>query len=393
MLDLGSVAPQVNSMVARLKSAAAERQARLDRALSTLRNQAGRMDELRSKLAASRTTWLVAGLVEGLDGRYVPLPVPDDFAVLATDGSHIDVDRHQTARCFLINIGAVTLRYGSRPDAVLESFPRLYFEDHDLVIPSTGRGERDQLIEGALLGIKRGVDECLGLARLAAGLPAGLPALALVDGSLIQWNLEAYPDFVADALLHRAYLPALDEMLKKEVPVASYISFPRSTDVANVLRIAECPHDAADCDRYCTPDRPRPCDNVAVLDRDIFSNLLSNGERSPVFLSQSKIVARHYGAHRVYFFYIKLDEEVARVEIPEWVATSPARLGLVHSLALDQCGRGQGYPVALAEAHEQAVLTGPDRRQFRELVEAYLAEEKLPSPTSAKSASKRARWV
>jgi len=75
------------------------------------------------------------------------------------------------------------------------------------------------------------------------------------------------------------------------------------------------------------------------------------------------------------------------------VATDEELLNLVHALVLDQCQRGQGYPVALSEAHEKAVVTGADRENFWQLVESSLAEEHLPSFTSAKSQSKRTRWV
>ncbi|GAH84205.1 unnamed protein product, partial [marine sediment metagenome] len=68
-------------------------------------------------------------------------------------------------------------------------------------------------------------------------------------------------------------------------------------------------------------------------------------------------------------------------------------LNLAHALILDQCRRGQGYPVALSEAHEQAVVTGADRETFWQLVESLLVDEHLPSPSSAKSQSKRTRWV
>ncbi len=54
---------------------------------------------------------------------------------------------------------------------------------------------------------------------------------------------------------------------------------------------------------------------------------------------------------------------------------------------------GKGYPVALSEAHEQAVVTGADRENFWQLVESSLVDEHLPSLSSAKSQSKRTRWV
>ena len=397
-LDLTKVVAQVGSMVARLKDGVAEKQQRLQQALTVLGDQGDNLDSLTKKVASSRTTWLVAGLVNGLDRHYQALPLPAEFTIIATDGSHIDVERHKAARCYLINIGTVILHYGASPGAILDSFPHLYSRDADLVITPTGVKGHQQPIEGTLLGIKRSVDECHQLVELATGLTRDSLTLALLDGSLILWDLAAYPEFVTEALLNKGFLSYLDDIRKlnncNKLAVASYISFPRSTDVVNTLRVALCPHDPADCDRYCPPDKERECDTVAgVQDRELFSNLLGQGERSAVFISQSSIVQKHYGVHQVYFFYIKAADEIARVEIPQWVAMDEKLLNLVHTLVLDQCRRGQGYPVALSEAHEKAVVTGADREEFWQLVESFLVKERLPSLSSAKSRSKRTRWV
>jgi hypothetical protein len=266
-----------------------------------------------------------------------------------------------------------------------------------MVIVPKKQGSREQIIEGPLLGIKRAVEECRRLAELAAGLPAGSPTLALLDGSLIMWSLEAYPEFVAEVLLDDGFLRYLEDMRKlnedRRLALASYISFPRSTDVVNALRVALCPYESVDCDRNCPPGKERECDAVAgVLDQQLFSDLLGEGERSATFISPSKI-QKQYGNHKVYFFYLKAGDEIARIEVPQWVAADEELLNLTHALVLDQCQRGQGYPVALSEAHEQAVVTGADRAEFWELVESMLVAENMPSPGSAKSFSKRTRWV
>ena len=340
----------------------------------------------------------MAGLVDGLDQRYKALPIPAEFTIIATDGSHIDVDHHKSTRCYLINIGTVILHYGASPSATLDSLPHLYSRDEDLAIVPTGVKGREQPIEGTLLGIKRSIDECHQLAELAAELPQDSLTLALLDGSLILWGLEAYPEFVTEALLDKGFLDYLDDMRRlnngKRLALASYISFPHSTDVVNTLRVALCPHDPADCDNHCPPNKARECDTVAgIQDRELFSNLLGQGERSAIFISQSSIVQKRYGVHQVHFFYLKVDDEIARVEIPKWVARDESRLNLTHTLVLDQCQRGQGYPVALSEAHEQAVVTGADRENFWQVVESLLVEEKLPTLGSAKDRSKRTRWV
>jgi hypothetical protein len=396
-LDLTKVAPQVGAMVDSLSHNRSAREQKSRLALETLGSPAIDLDALTQKIKSSRTTWLVAELVDGLAKHYPLPPSPADFTVLAADGSHIDVDRHRSTRCFLINIGEVSLSYGAAPEASLTTFPRLYSEDADLVIAPPGGG-REQIIEGQLLGAKRSIEECRSLAALAAGLPKSSSALALLDGTLILWGLEAYPEFVGDTLLRGGLLPCLDAMKKlnadRRLALASYISFPRSTDVVNILRVAICPNTAPDCDKQCPPGKERDCDGVAgVRDRDLFMDLLEDGERSALFISPSKIVKERYGEHRVYFFYLRAGDEIARVEIPQWVAGNEELLNLTHTLIFDQCRRGQGYPVALSEAHEQAVVTGADRENFWELVEATMIDGHLPGAVSAKSFSKRTRWV
>ena len=397
-LDLTKVASQVGGMIASLKAGVDERRRHLKSALEVAGSEAIDLDKLKKKITLSKTTWLVAELVDGLALHYAAPPLPPEFTVMATDGSHIDVDRHRSIRCFLINIGTTVLHYGEHPDALLDSSPHLY-TDEELVIAPPGVKGREQPIEGALLGIKRAVEECRQLAERAAEMPAGSNSLALLDGTLIMWGLEtkAYPDFVAEALLDNGFLKYLDEMrrLNKErrFAVASYISLPRSTDVVNVLRVALCPQETIDSDRDCPECRKRECDAVSgVRDRELFSSLLGEGERSALFISPSKI-QRRYGVHQIYFFYIKLDDEIVRVEIPRWVAVDDNLLNLTHGLILDQCRRGDGYPVALSEAHEQAVVTGADREYFWQLVEQSLVDEHMPTFTSAKSFSKRTRWV
>jgi len=139
-LDLTKVAAQVTGMISRLKDTRQERQKRLQFALDTLRNRAIDLDDLKRKIAASKTTWLVADLVEGLDRRYQAPPTPAEFTVMASDGSHIDVDRHRSTRCYLINIGSAVINYGIEPDATLASSPRLYSEDEGLVITPPAAG-------------------------------------------------------------------------------------------------------------------------------------------------------------------------------------------------------------------------------------------------------------
>ena len=63
-------------MVARLKAGGEERQKRLNYALDILHNQAVDLANLTRKITSSKTTWLVAGLVDGLDRHYEAPAIP-----------------------------------------------------------------------------------------------------------------------------------------------------------------------------------------------------------------------------------------------------------------------------------------------------------------------------
>jgi len=394
-LDLIQVAAQIAGLAHRLKADGKGRLEHLERAIELFR--AADIDSLGRKIQASadRVSWPVAGLCGGLAVSHIAHDCPTSFTVAATDGSHIDVDRHSSARCYLINIGKVVLHYGDSPGAMLDSDASLHFGD-ELVFTDPRNGRRE-LIEGALLGVKRSIDELRALEQVSAELPGDRPTLALVDGSLILWGLSPrdYEGYIKEELLDRQYLETLDRLERRAgsggFALASYISYPRSAEVVNALRLWLCPHDIADCERGGCQ---RECDAIAgVTDSDIFESFLEPGQRSAIFLSGSRFMQKHYGGHRVYFCYVRLDEEVARLEVPQWVAADETLVGMVHAIILDQCRRGHGYPVALMEAHEKAVVTGADREGFRLLMERALADERIDVRSSGKSRSKRTRWL
>jgi hypothetical protein len=63
-------------------------------------------------------------------------------------------------------------------------------------------------------------------------------------------------------------------------------------------------------------------------------------------------------------------------------------VNFVASLVLDQCMKGLGYPIALAEAHEQAVVKGPDRDFFYHLIQKMSIEYNKQTFTSLKNQRK-----
>ncbi len=387
-LDLGAVSLQVAAMGRSLQASGQSIEERLSAATELLTAYAADFGRLREKVEDSSTPWPVAGLVEPLDRRY-PLPTPlPAYTVAATDGSQIEPDRHGTVLCHLINIGWAVIRYGVDPAAELASEPTLYHEDNDVYLVVEGRRT---LVAGLLLDMKRNVEEMARLARLAQVAPRDLPMVALVDGILMMRATEGW----RTQEFHRQLLPRFQESLNTfqslGLPVAGYISRPRSHELVGTLRVAACPHSKADCASVCrgVPGQ-EPCAGLGGIgDRLLMERLpLRSGERSGRFRAQGG-----KGSPPTYFFYVNTGDEIGRVEVPDWVAGRPDLLDLVHWAVYDQCRRGNGYPRVLTEAHERAVLTTGDRQQFEHMVEAVLVRHRLSERTSAKERSKRLRGL
>ncbi len=332
-----------------------------------------------------KVPWLVAFPLEP-PGTKVPAPdPPGEFAVVASDGSFIPPDRHSPASYFLLNMGQATIRYGSAPDARLSSSARLYFRYDETHIQDDSGADRP--IEGGLLGWKMAVEEMEYLWEHASG--AARPVLAVRDGSLIFWGLQSEGKRVQEALL-KPVLRAFYRFKNAGIPIASYISYPGSRDVNNALRVWLCPGDPLRC-RCGSEAEERMCSLLKrVTDRVTFARLLRPGERSAVFSSSSEVLEK-YGVHRIQFFYLHVGSEIARVEAPEWVMSDPAMLGFVHAVLVDQARRGDGYPPALMEAHEKAVVSVEDRRMVERLLERLMGSEGISYTRSHKDRSKRVR--
>lgn len=392
-LDLTCLAGQVKSMSAKLKVDHDDRSSRRSALMRQIEEQSESYVELGAKVERSweTCTWLLAKPSEPLIKVY-PLPEkPPAYTVVAVDGSQLDVDRHEMPMCYMVNTGNAVLRYGPSPSANLANSPRLFYEEEDLFLHD---GIHRVPVQGQRLAARRDVEEGKSLVKLVEQEGDRPHLLALLDGTLIRWNLESAEQFVREQFL-KEYLASLTRLQELDVAVAGYISHPGSSELAGTMKVSICPDEKADC-RYCstrTSDGKGACFKIdGFVDRHIFERL-EDGERSAVFCSMSKINVQMYGGHRIHFFYMAAGGEVARVEIPMWVAGDKSKLDLIHTALYDQCRKGQGYPVALARAHEKAVITTADRRSFLDLLHTILEREGLPVELSRKSISKQVSSV
>jgi hypothetical protein len=249
------------------------------------------------------------------------------------------------------------------------------------------------------MGHRRTVAEAEALADLGTDLAHSIttgnskdapPTLAMVDGSLIYWFLDRMPSTAVDRILP-PILAAWERLRLAGIPLVSYLSAPRSGEAANFFRLKTCNQITPDCKTHC-PGRAdeAPCNRLKPLrDAALWSVLLESGERGPLWRSNARVL-EDYGRHRIYFCYLHVGTEVARVEMPEWVATDRALLNQALSLILSQVQKGYGYPIALAEAHNQAVVRGSDRSRFFSLLEREMVKAGLSNiGTSYKEARKR----
>ena len=151
----------------------------LERACSVLPDEAA----FRTAAAGRRPYISARTGPEGLLDSIPPPEVPQEWTAVAVDGSHIDVDRHLSLRCHLINLGGCAITYGRNSGCHLFSEPDLAVGDDDLYLHPPDGASGETLIAGPLLGALRTVQEVERLAYAVENLPDDRPVLALLDGN------------------------------------------------------------------------------------------------------------------------------------------------------------------------------------------------------------------
>ena len=396
-LDINKAALQLFNASSLLQKQYSDNTKALDTAVKAFNEE--NPNSLEKRRLQSKTTWLIPQIPTLINLSKSPDGLLSNHIVAAVDGSHIDIDRHSSIQCYLINIGSALIKYGAESSASLRNSPLFCAEQSALnIINPKGIGELP--IKGALMGLTRTIMEIEALADIVDECPQNVPILALLDGSLILWGLEGFPEYIKSEFIEKRMFTAMERLRKasdqRVFAVASHISFPGSSEVVNAMRISSsiCGWDTVNCDSNCRELAKglRNCESLAnIKDSDLFRRILGVNERSSVFSSTSKIVLDYYGENKIRFFYVNIGSEIVRLEIPEW--TSSEGIEFAHSCIISQTAKGNGYPLALQEANEQAVINGSDRTTFDHLLYENLSSLSLPTSTSQKSKSKRTRFI
>lgn len=395
MLDLNKIAGQIPQIGQHLTQEAAASRLRLEKTIELLQRAIDRQTDL----VELRETWddrlMFSSAIpcEPLDTA-ISISNPEfNHTVFATDGSQIAPSHHEIAYCYLINIGRVMLHYGQGLHPLLDSIPEVYYKSEDLYA-SKQWGIRPE----EWIGHKRTAAEVEILSEMACrwvnppGAHDDIPNLALVDGSLIFWFLEQLPHEAKDKILPPIFA-AWEQLRETKIPLMGYLSASRSGEAINFLRLQACPYDFPHCMMNCghLGEERTPCQIADPLrDTSLWQYILKPGERGALWRSSSRILDSYAEEHKVYFCYLNVGTEIARIEVPAWVADDRQLLDRSLSIVLGQVQKGYGYPVALAESHNLAVIRGGDRARFFTLLEQQMIRAGIRNVgTSYKETRKR----
>ncbi|MGB3691456.1 MAG: DNA double-strand break repair nuclease NurA [Spirulinaceae cyanobacterium] len=375
MLDLAKLAGQLPSISQHLRGEATASRQRWERAQVLLQQACSQQQKLveRQKDWKDRLIFKAAVPLEPLDTRVDIQPAPISHSIFATDGSQISPSHHEIAYCYLINIGRVMLHYGQSLHPLLDNLPEIFYKREDLYVSRQWGIRTDEW-----MGHRRTVSEAQVLAEMACrwvnppGSHQHIPNLAMVDGSLVYWFLEGLPT-EAQELLLTPLLGAWEELRQAQIPFLGYLSASRSGEATNFLRLQACTYETPDCLSNCggKPDS-LPCQIIEPLRDTTLSVNLEPGQRGPLWRSSSRILELYEASQKICFCYINVGTEIARIEVPIWVAEDTQLFDQSLSLVLAQVSKGYGYPVALAESHNQAVVRGGDRARFFALLEQQM---------------------
>ena len=359
-----------------------------------------------SRVEAARSSFLLPSWYGNLSDIFEVNSNLKKYSVLAVDGSQIYPDRNVSgASCFLINSGGCFLSYSEKSKVNVFSKPFLYFPD-DIVPDNSFSFSRDLVdlkreeIEFKILFEKfKEFSKTLSeeTFNVNVSTEGQKKIVCLSDGSLVFWHLEGKTPKVKKHFLNQ-YLFYLDQFYRNDVPIAGYISFPKSRELVNLIKIGLCRFTVAECISCHSQYDEFPCQAVdSLIDTQVVKSFLPREKdryfRTTVFRSNSKIVEEYPDHLKPCFFYLDVGNEIVRIEIPRFVAEDKKKLDLIASVALDQSLKGYGYPVCLAESHEQAVVKGPDRNFFYHLLQKIGIENQKRIFHSQKSIKKRGLGV
>ncbi|NBQ17063.1 DNA double-strand break repair nuclease NurA [bacterium] len=343
-------------------------------------------DFLKKIKQCNNTPWPLPWWDNNLNSSYAIKNAPNQYGVLAIDGSQIYPDKHQGTNAFLINTGTAALWYGipshgnsKENDTVKRTYfnttPYFFAEEQSGQETDTPNNTDVVNAKREELELRVGFDHFMMLKEWHPTLPLVL----LLDGSLLFWHLESKEPRLKDYFFKK-YCALLQKYYQEQIPLCSYLSLPKGKDIIHLLY--------AHLSNY-----GHTIENIKQIkslnDAHIIGSFLPEDNYSTIFECRSSLALEYPKELQPHFIFINTVHELVRIEMPAYVVHNKDLFDVCCSVVLDQIHKGNGYPVALAEAHEQAVITGSDRDFFYQILENFSIQEKHHKVLSQKALKKK----
>ena len=286
-----------------------------------------------------------------------PVPsLPKEYTLLTADGSQIVPSRHRPLQFGLINIGILSVNFGSGQPPEIKLISELL--DYAEILREDG-----SLATEDDIALVRDLRERI-LIRDEITPELSRPVLTVTDGPLDIFYRSDIPSQKARAAQKEVF--QLDQHLQQQgILSAGYIDKPGSSMLHNMLAIF------AEVAGNPEPEQKK----YRVSDRILLGNRINPGERSAVFEIISKRRGDPVDRLRVAFFYmnvstVKEHPWLARVEIPYWISQQPDLVGFIHAalFADAQVLDSHPYPYSLHRAHELAVVKQAEYEEIENLL-------------------------
>jgi len=333
---------------------------------------ATRLDELKARVgrAADVVPRLRCAVPvdEPLD-TVVSMPdLPEQFTVLAADGSQINPSRHARVEFCVINVGVVKMVRGSGKAPQIHTQSQLL--DYDSVfLPGGG------MISEGMVALKRDLREREALVELAGELQP--PAISMTDGPLELYREPQETQEFSNTL--DRYLEVLGQLRGQDLMTLGYVDKPGSDLIGRLLELVQLSDE--ELEAYNQQHRRY----AGVNDINLLSDLLQHpGDRSAVFAIYSQTALKFRGDLGLHFFYLNVGQSskphLARVEVPAWVARDRDLMGILQAVLMEQAGimGTRPYPYILHRAHEVAIVTMPEHQHVEEMIVAEFQRRGIP---------------
>ncbi|MEM9775309.1 MAG: DNA double-strand break repair nuclease NurA, partial [Chloroflexota bacterium] len=294
--------------------------------------------------------------------------LPPKATIVSVDGSQILPDRHAPYIYYLINTGGIVYQHGSAVAPEVFTTPELIFPDADEIdvgrfsSPTSVSIERDQAEIGELAR------------RTVANRQGEGPLLAIMDQRLLYVPAgELAPQFKEKVL--KEWQREMSTIRQAGGWLVGYVDRPAKSSVVGMLRTIH-PEWSAD-----EPDNLGNWNGLT--DAQLFARLLEPGQRSIVFADVSHANTRFKKAgkyNEICFFYLNSAQtgiNIARVDLPMWVAQDDGAVNTVHALVLDQCKILGRYPYVLTRADDMAVVGKQDQAELEFRIARFMDRQGL----------------